>query len=136
LDRKCGKKCHSFTQFSIVGDPEQLQAIEAGAAFRGIVGQVGMAEMTEVRRQKEAWMREATQALSSGRTAEALRAYEGQGGIVAADTRAEAREQLRNSRDVNPRFHGMSVQHFRRWRPRISGHVGPGFHGMSVQFVR
>ncbi len=78
----------------LVGDPEQLQAIEAGAAFRGIVGQVGMAEMTEVRRQKEAWMREATQALSSGRTAEALRAYEEEGGIVAATTRAEAREQL------------------------------------------
>jgi putative transposase len=43
---------------------------------------------------------------------------------------------LRNSRDVGPRFHGMSVQHFTRCRPGISRHVGPGFHGMSVQFVR
>jgi len=80
----------------LVGDPEQLQAIEAGAAFRGIVGQVGLAEMTEVRRQKEAWMRDATQALSSGRTQEALAAYEGQGAVVATDTREKAREALLN----------------------------------------
>ena len=80
----------------LVGDPEQLQAIEAGAAFRGIVGQVGMAEMTDVRRQKEAWMRLATQALSGGRTQEALAVYEGQGAVVAADTREAARESLLN----------------------------------------
>jgi Ti-type conjugative transfer relaxase TraA len=78
----------------LVGDPEQLQAIEAGAAFRGILGQVGMAEMSEVHRQKAAWMREATQALSSGRTQEALSAYEGQGAIIASDTREAAREAL------------------------------------------
>jgi Ti-type conjugative transfer relaxase TraA len=78
----------------LVGDPEQLQAIEAGAAFRGIVGQVGMAEMSEARRQKESWMREATQALSSGRTQEALNAYEGQGAVIGSDTRVEARKAL------------------------------------------
>jgi Ti-type conjugative transfer relaxase TraA len=78
----------------LVGDPEQLQAIEAGAAFRGIVGQVGMAEMSEVRRQKDAWMRAATQALSGGRTQEALSAYEGQGALIATDTREKAREAL------------------------------------------
>jgi hypothetical protein len=44
--------------------------------------------------------------------------------------------RVRNSRDVGPRFHGMSVQHFTRCRPGISRHVGPAFHGMSVQFVR
>ena len=60
-------------------------------------------------------------------------------------TRADARKApvfvwihggVRNSRDVGPRFHVMSVQHFTRCRPGISRHVGPGFHGMSVQFVR
>jgi Ti-type conjugative transfer relaxase TraA len=78
----------------LVGDPEQLQAIEAGAAFRGIVGQVGMAEMSEVHRQRDSWMREATQALASGRTQDALSAYEGQGAIVATDTREGARDAL------------------------------------------
>ena len=43
---------------------------------------------------------------------------------------------VRNSRDVGPRFHRMSVQDFTACRPPISGHVGPPFHGMSVQFMR
>lgn len=45
-------------------------------------------------------------------------------------------KQLRNSRDVGPRFHGMPVQDFRACRPGISRHVGPAFQSMSVQFVR
>jgi Ti-type conjugative transfer relaxase TraA len=94
LERILAAADKAHAKVILVGDPEQLQAIEAGAAFRGIVGQVGMTEMTEVRRQKEAWMREATQALSGGRTQEALSAYEGQGAIVATETREGAREAL------------------------------------------
>jgi Ti-type conjugative transfer relaxase TraA len=78
----------------LVGDPEQLQAIEAGAAFRGVIGEIGMSELTQVRRQRQGWAREATQALAAGRTGEALAAYEQAGAIVAADTRAQARAQL------------------------------------------
>src|SRR3546814_2481115 len=35
----------------LVGDPEQLQAIEAGAAFRAVTERHGWAEITEIRRQ-------------------------------------------------------------------------------------
>ena len=41
----------------LVGDPEQLQAIEAGAAFRALAERDGAAEITEVRRQREDWQR-------------------------------------------------------------------------------
>jgi hypothetical protein len=41
----------------LLGDDKQLAAIEAGAAFRAVVQHVGAAEITEVRRQKHAWMR-------------------------------------------------------------------------------
>jgi Ti-type conjugative transfer relaxase TraA len=78
----------------LVGDPEQLQAIEAGAAFRGIAARCGKVELTEVWRQKIAWQREATQQLFSGRTAEALEAYGRDGSVRAAPTRGEAREAL------------------------------------------
>jgi Ti-type conjugative transfer relaxase TraA len=78
----------------LVGDPEQLQAIEAGAAFRGIAARCGKVELTEVWRQKIAWQREATQQLFSGRTAEALEAYGRDGSVRAAPTREEAREAL------------------------------------------
>ena len=78
----------------LVGDPEQLQAIEAGAAFRSITERHGAAEITEVRRQREDWQKEATRALATGRTGEALAAYAAHGMIHAADTREQARGEL------------------------------------------
>ena len=78
----------------LVGDPEQLQAIEAGAPFRGITAAHGVSNLTEVRRQKNHWQRDATAALASGKTADALDAYDKQGGIVAVETRDEARSAL------------------------------------------
>jgi len=78
----------------LVGDPEQLQAIEAGAPFRGIAAQAGMVELTEVWRQKLGWQKEATQQLAAGRTVEALKAYGRGGAIQAASTRDEARTAL------------------------------------------
>lgn len=78
----------------LVGDPEQLQAIEAGAAFRSIAERHGAAEITEVRRQRQDWQKEATRALATGRTAEALDAYAAHGMVYAADTREAARAEL------------------------------------------
>jgi Ti-type conjugative transfer relaxase TraA len=81
----------------LVGDPEQLQAIEAGAPFRGIVGEVGMTELTQVRRQHQPWAREATQALATGQTLQALAAYEDHGAVIADPTRTQSRARLLNA---------------------------------------
>jgi Ti-type conjugative transfer relaxase TraA len=78
----------------LVGDPEQLQAIEAGAPFRGIAAQHGVAELNEVRRQRHDWQRTATADLAAGRPRQALRAYEERGAIVAVEERAQARGAL------------------------------------------
>ncbi len=78
----------------LVGDPEQLQAIEAGAAFRAIVERVGSVDITQVVRQREAWQRDATKELATGRTAEALERYAAAGMVRASGTRAEALESL------------------------------------------
>ena len=78
----------------MVGDPEQLQAIEAGAAFRSVTERHGAAEITEIRRQREGWQRDATRALATGRTGEAIHAYDGKGMVHAADTREQARGEL------------------------------------------
>jgi hypothetical protein len=78
----------------LVGDPDQLQAIEAGAAFRSIAERHGAAEITEVRRQRDDWQKEATRSLATGRTAKALHAYESRGMVEATDTREEARAGL------------------------------------------
>ena len=78
----------------LVGDAEQLQAIEAGAAFRALAERHGAAEINEVRRQHEDWQKEATRALATGRTGEAVHAYERHGMVHAAETREQARSDL------------------------------------------
>ena len=78
----------------MVGDPEQLQAIEAGAAFRALSERHGAAEITEVRRQREDWQRDATRELATGRTSNALDRYESAGMVVAHADRAGAREAV------------------------------------------
>lgn len=78
----------------LVGDPEQLQAIEAGAAFRSIAERHSHVEITQVRRQHEDWQRDATRHLATGRTGKALGAYEARGMVHAAETRDQAREDL------------------------------------------
>ena len=74
----------------LVGDPEQLQAIEAGAAFRALAERHGAAEIGAVRRQRAGWQREATRELATGRTGAALGRYEQAGLVQGAETREAA----------------------------------------------
>lgn len=60
----------------LVGDPSQLQAIEAGAAFRAVMERAGSATLTEVRRQRLAWQQQATRDLAEGQVEKALIAYQ------------------------------------------------------------
>lgn len=78
----------------LLGDDKQLAAIDAGAAFRGVVQHVGAAEITEVRRQKEAWARAAGQELARGSVADGLAAYAERGHVQIHDSREAAREAL------------------------------------------
>jgi len=78
----------------LVGDPEQLQAIEAGAAFRSLAEAHGAVEITEIRRQRDDWQRGATRALATGRTGEAIHAYGEKGMVHSAETRDDARAEL------------------------------------------
>lgn len=78
----------------LVGDPEQLQAIEAGAAFRSVAERHGGVEITEIRRQHEGWQRDATRQLATGRTAEALNAYRDHAMLHGAESREAARGEL------------------------------------------
>ena len=78
----------------LVGDPEQLQAIEAGAAFRSVAERHGSVEITEVRRQHEDWQRDATRHLATGKTGEAIEAYREHDAVHAAATRDDARGAL------------------------------------------
>jgi Ti-type conjugative transfer relaxase TraA len=78
----------------MVGDPQQLQAIEAGAAFRATAERHGAVEIASIRRQQIDWQREATCELATGRTGEALARYEEAGNVHVAETREAARAEL------------------------------------------
>jgi hypothetical protein len=65
----------------LVGDPEQLQPIGAGAAFRAVAERVGFVELEGVRRQREEWQRVASVDFGRHRTIEGLNAYSRQGAV-------------------------------------------------------
>ena len=78
----------------LVGDPEQLQPINAGAAFRAVAERIGFVELEGVRRQGEDWQRAASQAFARHGTAEGISAYAQRGGVRMAETREEAGAEI------------------------------------------
>jgi Ti-type conjugative transfer relaxase TraA len=94
MERVLSHAAEAGAKVVMVGDAEQLQAIEAGAAFRVLTERHGAAEIREVRRQRHDWQRRATRELATGRTAEALARYSDADRVHARETQAEARSML------------------------------------------
>ncbi len=94
LERVLSHAAEAEAKVVLVGDIKQLQAIEAGAAFRSIHERHGGAEIGEVRRQRQDWQRDATRDLATGRTGHALEAYRSNGMVHEAQTREQARDDL------------------------------------------
>jgi Ti-type conjugative transfer relaxase TraA len=78
----------------LIGDPEQLQPIEAGAAFRAIVDRIGYAELETIYRQRQDWMRKASVDLARGNVEQAIVAYQGEGRLFSARLKSKAVERL------------------------------------------
>ena len=78
----------------LVGDPEQLQPIGPGAAFRAVAERVGFVELEEIRRQREDWQRAASVDFGRHRTAAGLAAYDARGAIRFEDTGEAARAAI------------------------------------------
>jgi len=74
----------------LVGDPDQLQPIQAGTPFRDIVAARGGARLTEIRRQESEWQRVASRELADGRTAQALQRYADHGAVHESPDRNHA----------------------------------------------
>ena len=84
----------SGARIVLVGDPEQLQPIQAGTPFKEIARDVGAARLSEIHRQKQAWQRQASRDLSEGRGGEAIDAYRQQGCVTRAMDTPEAIARL------------------------------------------
>jgi conjugative relaxase-like TrwC/TraI family protein len=74
----------------LVGDDRQLASIDPGGGFRALRLRLGASELTENRRQQQAWEREALELVRSGLVEEAVAAYQAHDRVVAADSKPAA----------------------------------------------
>ncbi|WP_277874294.1 MULTISPECIES: MobF family relaxase [Cyanophyceae] len=78
----------------LVGDPKQLQPIDAGGPFPAFQDRFGAAELRENRRQVEEWTRESVDLFRTGHAEAALEQYEARGMVVVRQNRMKAIESL------------------------------------------
>lgn len=77
-----------------VGDSKQLQPIDAGGAFRALSKRLGAAQLTDIRRQKVQWLKEAVQDFAAGEAGKALAAYKENGALRLAPTQVELNNKM------------------------------------------
>ncbi|MGO8045271.1 Ti-type conjugative transfer relaxase TraA [Rhizobium johnstonii] len=126
----------------LVGDHEQLQAIGAGAPFRAIAEAVGHAQLSEVRRQRTDWQKQASIDFASHRTAAGLATYQAHGNIQLKTDRTETLKAIIADyvadRSANPNDTRIAMAHRRddvrainagiRARLQESGELAKGSH--------
>jgi conjugative relaxase-like TrwC/TraI family protein len=78
----------------LVGDPHQLPEIDAGGAFRALLTRTDAIELTDNRRQQQAWEREALDDLREGRADVALAQHERHGRVVVGEGAEDVRRRL------------------------------------------
>ncbi len=100
----------------LIGDPEQLQPIEAGAAFRAITDRIGYAELETIYRQREQWMRDASLDLARGNIAKAVESYSANGRMMGSTLKSQAVENLISdwNREYDPAHSSLILAHLRR----------------------
>jgi conjugative relaxase-like TrwC/TraI family protein len=78
----------------MLGDPHQLDAIDAGGLLLGLSRRMRTLTLKENWRQREEWERKAIAELRRGRTTQALAAYEQHQRVVVAPTAIDVRNQM------------------------------------------
>jgi hypothetical protein len=85
---------HAGAKAVLVGDDKQLPEIAAGGAFRALKDKLPAVELSEVRRQKQSWERDALELLREGRSTEAVEVYGDRGRLVVGQDAVETRALL------------------------------------------
>jgi conjugative relaxase-like TrwC/TraI family protein len=81
---------HAEAKVVLVGDDRQLAAIDAGGGFRALRLRLGASELTENRRQRHAWEREALELVRAGLVDEAVATYREHDRVVVAESKTAA----------------------------------------------
>lgn len=109
LARFVGMAKKSGATLILVGDPEQLQPIQAGRPFKDIAQESGTVRLTEIRRQRQEWQRQASRNLAEGRCADAIETYRQQGFVSTAIDTLEAIAKLAQDYVTDMELHGSDV---------------------------
>ncbi len=78
----------------LVGDPDQLQPIQAGGPFAYLAKQISFSKLTQIVRQDELWQREAVTDFATGKAGRALSEFNDRGLVDVQDDKEGAREAL------------------------------------------
>ena len=94
LARVAAKMDQIGAKLVLVGDPDQLQPIEAGTPFRHVINIHGAARLTEIHRQKAEWQKQASRDLAAGELSKAVDHYRQRDAVTQMDDRGSAIEAL------------------------------------------
>ena len=78
----------------LVGDPRQLPEIDAGGLLAGLAERLPGVQLTENRRQRDEWERQALRQLRDGDIDTAIGSYRGHGRIILGDNAEDTRARL------------------------------------------
>jgi len=106
LSRIAGQLQQRGCKLVLVGDPDQLQPIQAGTPFKDISENIGTARLTEIRRQKFDWQRQASRDLADGNTEIAMNSYADHAAVHEAQDREHAITTLVDDYIRDLRAHG------------------------------
>ena len=93
----------------LVGDEAQLQPIEAGAPFRGVVQEIGVSVIETVRRQRHEWARGASQEFARGQIEAGLALYAERGHVRLLESRDEAKRAIARDSVMDARQGGSAL---------------------------
>lgn len=110
LVHKAGAELH------LVGDDRQVPPVAAGSPFRSLKNSLGFAELTENRRQKADWQKQASREIRDGKVKEALEKYAQAGMITIAKDREEAMAATvgKWAQDFNPEARASLLTAYRK----------------------
>lgn len=107
----------------LIGDPDQLQPIQAGTPFRDIVAAKGAARLTEIRRQSSDWQRDVSRELADGHTARALQRYANHGAVQESPDREHAIAALVKDYVADRHRHGDNASRLALTHRRVDVHA-------------
>lgn len=111
MARVIKKVQNSEAKLVLVGDPEQLQPINAGTPFRDICNALDTARLTEIHRQQEDWQKQASLDLAQLNTEKALNAYKERGHMIETPNTEAAILSLVEDYMTDLELHGNTKSH-------------------------